>query len=70
VPVDETGLVVNMNGDFVSLHALRGGRYDFKLPFECRVKNVKSGLYENTSGRMMRLNVTPGETCWFLLERK
>jgi len=70
VPVDKTGLVVNMNGDFVSIHALMGGRYDFRLPFDCDVTNVASGRREAAEGRMMRLNVTPGETCWFLLERK
>jgi hypothetical protein len=70
VPVDETGLVVNMNGDFICIHALRGGRFEFRLPFDCRVKNVASGGYENISGGVLPLNVTAGETCWFLLENK
>jgi hypothetical protein len=70
VPVDKTGIVVYMNGDFISLHALSGGRYDFKLPFDCTVRNVASGKIEKTRGRTLPLNVTAGETCWFLLERK
>ena len=66
-PLDRPGLTVNMNGDFVSVHALQGGRYDFRLPFACEAVNVKSGKAEPTAGGVLRLNVTPGETCWFLL---
>ena len=68
VPVGTTGLMVSMNGDFISVHALKGGHYDFVLPFDCRVVNVKSGAEEKTSGRILPLNLTAGETCWFELE--
>ena len=59
------GLQVDMNGDFVSVHCIVPGRYDFKLPFPCRVVNVKSGKEEATSNGVLPLNLTAGETCWF-----
>jgi hypothetical protein len=58
-----------MNGDFISVHALAGGRYDFKLPFACRVVNVKSGAEERIVNGCIPLEVTAGQTCWFLLEK-
>ena len=69
VPVSAHCLQVNMNGDFISVHALATGRYDFKLPFACRVVNVKSGTDENVSEGMIHLDMTAGQTCWFLLEK-
>lgn len=68
VPVDAAGLQVNMNGDFVSVHAARGGRFAFRLPFPCGVTNVKTGEREPAPGGVLNLDVTPGETCWFLLD--
>ena len=69
VPVVPSAAQVNMNGDFVSVHALRSGALDFRLPFPCRVTNVKSGREEPTRGGVLPLTLTAGETCWFLLER-
>lgn len=70
VPVEGARAQVTMNGDFISVHALRNGPFEFKLPFACKVKNVKSGAYEKTCGEKMRLNLTAGQTCWFTVERK
>ncbi|MBQ3340439.1 MAG: hypothetical protein IJG84_00945 [Kiritimatiellae bacterium] len=70
VPVRPYCLQVNMNGDFVSVHALRTGCFDFRLPFDCEVVNVKSGLAENVFEGKMVLNVTAGQTCWFELRRR
>jgi len=67
-PVDRSGLIVSMNGDFVSVHALQGGSYDFRLPFPATVTNVKSGQAEPTKDGVLPLDLTAGETCWFLLE--
>ena len=50
VPVEPNTLEVDMNGDFISVHALRNGTFDFKLPFPCRVYNVKSGQEEQVHG--------------------
>jgi len=70
VPVGKPWLQVNMNGDFVSVHALRGGQWDFKLPFPAKVTNLKSGRKEWISGDLLKLNMTAGETCWFSLDVK
>ncbi len=67
VPVKGTGLQVNMNGDFVSVHALKGGWFEFRLPFRCRVVNVKSGKEESQENGAVSLDLTPGQTCWFRL---
>ena len=58
------GLQVNMNNCFISLHALKGGKYEFSLPFRCAVYNMKSGLRE-ANGEKLMLDVLAGETCWF-----
>lgn len=70
VAVGRPGLQVNMNGDFISLHCLRPGEYDFVLPFDCMVMNMRNGRRELTDNCMMKLRLTAGETCRFLLERK
>lgn len=64
VPVSGGGLQVDMNGNFVSLHALRSGEWDFCLPFPCRVVNLASGRVEATDGGLVHLALTAGETCW------
>ena len=65
VPVPRTGLQVDMNGDFISVHCLRPGTYDFKLPFDCEVLNLKTYAFEKPEGRILKLNLTAGETCRF-----
>jgi len=69
VPVSGSGLEVDMDGDFVSLHALRNGEWDFTLPFPCRVVNAKTWQDEQVFGGMVHLSLTAGETCWFRLMR-
>ena len=69
VPVASGTIQVNMNGDFISVHALREGCFDFVLPFPCRVTNAKTGNYETLIDGKLPLCMTAGETCWFLLER-
>lgn len=70
VPVEPNVLEVDMNGDFISVHALRNGTFDFKLPFPCKVRNVKSGQYENMNGDVFKIAVEAGQTCWFTLEEE
>ena len=70
VPVDKARLQVFMNGDFISVHALDNGRFAFKLPFDCKVVNEKTGREEPTTDGILPLDLTAGETCWFTLERK
>ena len=68
VAVDGTGLQVDMNGDFMSVHCLRPGRYTLRLPFPAQVANLKSRQPEKVQGRSFDVNLTAGETCRFLLK--
>ena len=62
---------VDMNGDFLSVHALRNGSFSFRLPFPCTVRNVKSGREEPLAADgTLPLTVESGQTCWFTLEAK
>ena len=61
------GLLVDMNGRFLSVHAMRGGHYDFTLPRECAVVNAKTGSRVEVRGRTLPLDLLAGETCWFWL---
>ena len=61
---------VDMNGDFVSVHALRNGDCDFRLPFDCAVENLKTGRAEPVVDGCLRLRLDAGDTCQFLLRRK
>ena len=70
VPVDKARMQVFMNGDFISVHALDSGSFAFKLPFDCKVVNEKTGRYEQSADGVLPLDLTAGETCWFTLERK
>ena len=65
--VSDGGLQINMNGDFISVHCLRPGAYDFRLPFDCQVLNLKTRAFEKPEGRILKLNLTAGETCQFLI---
>jgi hypothetical protein len=67
VPVSGGGLQVDMNGSFISLHALKNGEWDFSLPFPCRVMNIKNGHEELVHNGVVHLALTAGETCWFRL---
>jgi hypothetical protein len=57
-----------MNGDFVSVHALKTGRYDFRLPFPCKVVNLKTGLAVPAAGGVVPLDLVAGETRWYSLK--
>ena len=67
VPADY-GLEVDMNGSFVSVHALRTGRFDFRLPRKCTVTNMKTGKIEAKDALILPLDLVAGETCWFSLD--
>ena len=60
---------VDMNGDFVSIHALVPGEADFRMPFAAELVNLKSGVAEAVVDGRVRLSLTAGETCWFRLKR-
>lgn len=62
------GLEVDMNGSFISVHALRGGRFDFALPRKCSVTNMKTGKIEVRNANVLPLDLVAGETCWFRID--
>lgn len=62
------GLAVEMNGDFLMVHAFRSGHYDFKLPRPCAVTNLRTGRPESVQNGVLPLDLTVGETCWFALQ--
>ena len=64
----EVGLQVDMNGNFVCVHCIKTGRYDFELPFAAEVVNLKSGE-KTKSTRSISLDMTGGETRWYSLAR-
>jgi hypothetical protein len=62
------GLQVDMNRDFISIHCLKTGYYDFKLPFKADVANLKTGrLFKSISA--LPLDMTGGETRWYSLTK-
>ena len=63
-----TGLQVDMNGDFISIHCLMTGRYDFALPFAADVENLKTGK-RISAAKSIPLDMTGGETRWYRLIR-
>ena len=66
VPCDRYGLQVDMNGGFISLHALISGEYAFRLPIAAeRVRNLKTGLREKAPGGTLKLHLIAGETRWY-----
>jgi hypothetical protein len=68
VPVVGGGkMQVDMNGDFISIHALKNGRFDFRLPFPCKVVNLKTGKTVSTENGMLPLGLVAGETRWYRL---
>ena len=69
VPVEKDGVQVDMNGSFVSVHALRTEKWSFRLPFRCKVENVRSGRMEHVENGAFTLDLTAGETAWFILHR-
>jgi len=62
------GLQVDMNGSFVSVHAIIPGRYAFRLPRPCRVTNLKTGREVDAPGGVLTLDLTAGETRWYGLD--
>ncbi|MBE6399557.1 MAG: hypothetical protein E7041_05390 [Lentisphaerae bacterium] len=65
--VSDAGLQVDMNGNFISIHAIMPGKFTIELPFECKVRNVKSGKFEQVSGKKFTLDAIAGSTYWFEL---
>lgn len=69
-PVPVATVEVDMNGEFLSVHAIWDCRPDFILPFRCRVVNLKTGREEGTVDGKLPLDMKRGQTCWFRLVRE
>ena len=70
VPVESANTMqVDMNGDFICVHALATGEFDFKLPFPAKVINLKTSIPAETEGNMLKLNLVAGQTVWFKIVR-
>ena len=69
VPTDGHGLQIDMNGDFISLHALKAGHYTFRLPFKATATNLKTGVAHSAAMRL-DLNLTAGETQWYGIRKE
>ena len=63
----EAGLQIDMNGDFLSVHCIRPGRYDFKLPRRCSVVSAEDGKTMVDNGMVLPLDLKTGETTWYFL---
>ena len=66
VPLPPETVQVDMNGDFVSIHCLMTGHYDFALPFVADVENLKTGK-RISAAKSIPLDMTGGETRWYRL---
>ena len=64
-PTDVCGLEVDMNGDFMSVHCLRTGRYEARLPFRADVVNLKTGSKVASSALSFNMDIEAGETRWY-----
>ena len=62
------GLQVDMNGDFISVHCLRTGRYDFALPFRANAANLKTGE-RRCGATSLKMDLFGGETRWYSIEK-
>ena len=67
VPTDGHGLEIDMNGDFMSMHCLKTGRYEVRLPFTADVLNLKTGATETFSVKSFKMDLEAGETRWYQL---
>ena len=68
VPV-EKGLQVDMNGSFLSVTALETGHFDFRLPFPCKVMNLKTGRPVPAADGVLPLDLVAGETRWYSIAK-
>ena len=64
VPVNRPGLQICMNGDFVCVHCLVPGAYDFRLPVDGDWENMKTG-HIHRAVEELPLDLIAGETRWY-----
>lgn len=62
------GLIVDMNGNFISLHAFAGGVYQLKLPRRAAVLDALTRRRLADAATEFELDIQAGESRWLLLE--
>ncbi|MDD4098560.1 MAG: beta-galactosidase, partial [Lentisphaeria bacterium] len=62
------GLVVDMNGHFLSLHAFAGGAYRLRLPRRARVFDVASGKVVAEDAEQVEISLPAQSSRWLLLQ--
>lgn len=63
--VSRPGIQTDMNGNFLSIHGIVGGKYTIQLPFKATVKNLKTGKTVIKGRDSFELDVKAGSTYWF-----
>jgi len=62
------GVGMDMNGNFISLHGIKSGQYELRLPRQCRkVLNPFSEEIIATNTDTVKVNISAGESLWLLL---
>ena len=64
--VTQPGAVVDMNGNFLSIHALKGGVYRINLPDE----NMELVCFDSGKRASAELTLAAGESRWFRIVKK
>lgn len=65
---DRSGLIVDMNGNFISLHAFKGGTYRLNLPKKSTVYDVMSGKTLAKDTDNFDLQIKAQSSMWLLLK--
>ena len=63
-----SGLQVDMNADFASIHCLVPGRYDFRLPRKCQIVDLDDGTIASSDAQNVSLDLFAGETRWYVFK--
>ena len=66
----DSGLQIEMNGNFVSIHCIIPGKYKVQLPGYCKVTNLSTGKHVTSGTRRLTIDAVAGTTYWFALEIK
>lgn len=62
------GLIIDMNGNFISIHAFAGGKYKLKLPRRADVYDVMSQKNIATNTDELELDIVAQSSKWLLLK--
>ncbi len=69
VTVDRSGLQVDMNGNFMSVHCVVPGKYKLRLKYTANVNNLKDHSPVPVKNREFELNAEAGATYWFEIRK-